>query len=518
MGDTATTYQSGRTKGGRRLAPRHTSLHPNINWCYLFMDNKKYYLFVNREKTGPFTAAEVLWKFSKELSDSKVLIWASYMKDWTPIENCITILKDEANKLKLETEAPEKKKEEPPAKVLAINPISTPPKSELITKSTNPSSYKKKLLTLSIAAAFALIASFYIYYIKYAERSVVGKVFIVQKNAEVRKLAAANIEILTKQEAEKWLAQVKPSVEQKLTIAKQTLEQKVALSSIIKSTAEKLPSKYEHASIQLDNIRLSSFSQYYLWKGFIRQTYSRSTENFDESKARALAAEDSKFSEKKAQILKEWREFTADYEIGENFVNEIDSKIKNDSWYTLKDVIRLSGFPKLKRLAQKITFETNSKLSEQKEELDGFRKATNALIKLPMFYPPSIIKREASAITDGDGQVAIKLPPGDYYVFARYSRELPSETETYFWATQFTVKASNENVFMLQNQNEAFSQDDKCLWPYSIIQSLNEIGKICDNEKKSIEAVSEFFNSKTPTRFVENKITEIEIDEIRNHE
>ena len=86
-------------------------------------------------------------------------------------------------------------------------------------------------------------------------------------------------------------------------------------------------------------------------------------------------------------------------------------------------------------------------------------------------------KIAASTISDDNGEFAISVPRGEYYVFASSSRKVVSETEFYYWASPVKAEVGNPDPLILSNQNliEEIGSNYGNLWQFLNTRPLPKV-------------------------------------------
>jgi hypothetical protein len=109
----------------------------------------------------------------------------------------------------------------------------------------------------------------------------------------------------------------------------------------------------------------------------------------------------------------------------------------------------------VKKKLDKDTQEYSDILNQIKKNSDEIKYYQGA------FYYEGLPSPLFTAKTDADGKFTLKLKPGKYALAAAASREVPGDTEDYYWLIWITVDPKQQNKIMLSNDNFFRSSDIK---------------------------------------------------------
>ena len=302
-------------------------------------------------------------------------------------------------------------------------------------------------IILSLAALLGAVAvfSFYNYYSSRADRSVAGKVLIVLNNSEVRKLALVDIQVLSAVEAKRWFDYASP-------IGYKAIKEGEAAYQLIDRELGVELNKSE--SFITTSLKLKSLGEAALRVRKLQAGGSLMRNDTTASAAKRGTDEVSDGYGKLAYL----------------FQDDIKAMVKDQRFKE----IAVSTAEALNKLESEAT-----SVGWQSERIAGSlsRDAAAALrdiqrVKAAIYMPTSGYSRAAEAISDGDGQFTLKLPPGNYVVFASSRRQLPgNQVELFYWAVKLTVTSDSGNSVILGNQNLE-SNSPECLWPESFATRL----------------------------------------------
>lgn len=307
-----------------------------------------------------------------------------------------------------------------------------------------------KRIVLAVAALLLLASgiAFYQYHSAHAERLVVGKVLVVLKNAEVRKLGLVDIQVLPASEADRWVAQVLPMVS--------------------KALKESEDSYSEAASgLRAEDERLTGFVTTSIG---LRATAEAALRVRKLQSGGSLVRNDTTAEAAKRSI----QDVTAGYsKYAYFFTDDIKKMVKDERFKEIAD----STVKALDRLGSDAL---TARLDGERKCGSISRDATRASkrieeVRASLYLPPSGLKRAGQAISDGDGQFSLRLPPGDYVVFANSSRQLSEKKEeSYYWAVRLVVRPDSDNAIILGNQNLE-SASIEGLWSVGLTSQFDRV-------------------------------------------
>lgn len=270
-----------------------------------------------------------------------------------------------------------------------------------------------------------------------------GKVLIVQRDAQVRKLALVKIEIISRDDALKWVAQAKPEVDAlKERATKFAVTMSGHTQGYVKSIDDFL-AQFERKPERISNLGKSAELVFRL---------------------RHQAVPDDRIEERDSVVNRLLKEINKNHRdlIAEYYSKEI-------STVTAEDCLNLSIrtksiFDKLDEEVSDQASAAREYASEQSSNVESYMKVYQSSVRMWMYETKPVIQKRATALSDGDGQFTVKLPPGEYVAMAKYSRALGVDAgEDYYWAVNFVVGRTGDSELILGNQN-LDGNHPSCLW------------------------------------------------------
>ena len=439
------------------------------------MDNK-YYTHQNGQKNGPMSAADVLQRYAALAPGQTLNVWSPELKDWKPIGECVDFVRADAGA-------------GPSGRAPGVN-------------SSSGSSSKKPLLWVGVVVAILAAVGGAVVFLK--ERAVAaekeraatalqvisGKILIVQKNAEVRKLALVRIDVIRKEDALQWLSTAQPAVDSMVASVRSFIDKSSTNAERLSSESLSLASGFESKASEMGSL---SFNLMALEVGMRQARNGGRVTELDEKR------DDIR---KKITSLAKYlpADFSSQFEAG-----------ANQRVYAQALAAQGRGFGALLREAREVAEKPEKDMSTLARSIRAYSTKFDSDIKELMYSPPVSVKRVASATSDGDGLFALKVPPGEYYAIATSSRHVGSTTEQYYWAMKFIVRAEGDNAIMLGNQNLESSDPAVCLWP---AVTSNEVAKSCarlESEAASLDDALKEYKKSRPDAVVEKATEEAQV-------
>lgn len=430
------------------------------------MDNK-YYTYLDGQKEGPMSAAEVLRRFAALAPGQALNVWSPELKDWKPIGECLDFVKADA----------------------AAGQVRHSP-----AVATSPGkSSKKTALWAGLAVVILSVVGGAVVFLREraaaAEQVVGGKILIVQKNAEVRKLALVKIDVIRKEDALKWLAATLPVADSKLSSAKGFTAK--SLDDIIRTRheANALRSDFGSKAMEMGSL---SFNLITLEAEMRLQRRGASVAGLDERRDRIR---------KQISSLEKYLPdgFSSQFEAG-----------ANERVYAQALAAKGRGFGAVLRAARAAADKPESDIQALAGAIRTYAEKFDSDIMGLMYVPPASIKRVASATSDGDGLFSLKLPPGEYYAIAMSSRQVVGTTEQYYWATRFVVSPQGDNAIMLGNQNLESSDPSVCLWPADLSNGVSTSRNQLEAGAASLDGALKEYKANRPDSVVEKAAADAE--------
>jgi hypothetical protein len=395
---------------------------------------KKYHLFVDGSKSGPFDAEEVLALFAARQGSGPMHLWSAEIGEWAPIERHLQILRAEAADMG-------------PAKPATAGPTAGPANGQSAPPRATESGKTK--IAIITALAIATLAGIFVFWQKHAPQAVQGKILIVQKNAEVRKLALVKVDILDKEQKQKWAAVSKARLNAHLDDTYRSVnllktKSKAALQDIPEMTI-----RYETLSQALFKIGANAILL-----------------NIDRSnRTSALGQKET-----------EWMNVMTEHIKKAKFLLplEIDELVARREFFKIYLAARYDGFRNLESLSKNDGPGKSLALIEFADEAKNLSEAFTETARVIMYSAPQDIVRAGTETSDGDGQFMVKLAPGEYTFIASSSRQVANSEEKYYWAMDFSVVSAGDNKIMLGNQNLE-SGDPRSHWNPEATASVERI-------------------------------------------
>ena len=264
-----------------------------------------------------------------------------------------------------------------------------------------------------------------------------GKVLIVQRDAEVKKLALIELSAVSASDVARWKADINENL-------------RLAVGEIHRVQREASLTESEFREVGEKRI-------------------ANSLECIEKAKEATESARRIWLIERKSEVLrKRFHELLAKAQIPGS--NELIEMAKNENWqdaYTMLTTLSLPEAERINRLASlDYSKQMNAHHEATRKKLDGMRAALDDLIPAPTVKAlPSDIEVHAKDITDDTGSFVLNVLPGDYFIFAEGSRAVFSKTEHYFWAHPIKVPSQESQKCLIGNLNlngESTLKDD--LW------------------------------------------------------
>lgn len=294
-------------------------------------------------------------------------------------------------------------------------------------------------MKLAVSAFALLVLTFlgmFCYNI-FKKEQISGKILIVQKNADVKKLALIEIYAVSEIDVERWKANIND-------------ELRLHVESIHRLQGETLSAESEIRDIGEKRVANSAAS--------IQAT----KESIELARRIWLIDRNSE------PLRKRFRELITTTSIPRNL--EIAQMAKDNNWQDAYTMLLNSALPEAERIDRaassdyKKQLELHRKVSRDK--LAGMIDSLDSLIPAPKISAlPEEINIYATDVTDDTGSFKLRVRPGNYYIFAEGSRSIGAQTEHYFWAHPIVVPSQESEKCLIGNLNlngESTKRDD--LW------------------------------------------------------
>ena len=312
----------------------------------------------------------------------------------------------------------------------------------------NPTPVPNRFSKVAIAVIFlALVLPLVFWgYQLLSYKQINGKVLIVQRNADVKKLALIQISIIDAEDVTRW----KASVNEKLRLAVESIHRFQKDSASEEAEMKELGTK--RVSNAFDCI-------------------GRTSEAIELARKIWLIDRN---SEKLRQRLSE---LLSRGVIPRN--HEVSEQIKTNNWQDAYYLLSTASLPEAMHIHEVAVddFKRNLDAHQEsyKKKVTSMRQGLDYIAPFPTVKSlPKDIKIRAHDVTDETGSFSLQVSPGDYYIFAEGDRMVFSTTEHYFWAHPITVPSQESEKCLMGNLNlngESTIKDD--LW-YELRRTIAE--------------------------------------------
>ena len=421
---------------------------------------KKYHLFVDSSKSGPFDAKEVLALFAARQGSGPMHLWSAEIGEWAPIERHLQMLRAEAAGME-------------PAKPATPGPAAGPANGQSAPPLAAGSGKTK--VAIIAALAIATLAGTFVFWQKHAPQAVQGKILIVQKNAEVRKLALVKVDILDKEQKLRWAAVSKSKLNAHLDDTYRSVNLLKAKSKAALQDIPEMTIRYQTLSQSLFKIGANAILL-----------------NIDRSnRTSALGPKETEWMNEMTEYIKKAKFLLP---------LEIDELVAKREFFKIYLAARYDGFRNLERLSKDDGPGKSLALIELGDEAKSLGEAFTENARVIMYSAPQDIVRAGTETSDGDGQFIVKLAPGEYTFIASSSRQVANSEEKYYWAIDFSVVSAGDNKIMLGNQNLE-SGDPRSHWNPEATASVERIREEITAIKRDITEKIKTY--KSPAKIIE---------------
>lgn len=279
-----------------------------------------------------------------------------------------------------------------------------------------------------------------------AKRQITGKVLIVQRDANVKKLALIELYAVSDADVAKWKDSVAESLRQAVGEIHRTQKEAASAEAEIREIGEK--------------------------------RVANSLACIERTKEAAEAARKIWLIERKSESLRNrFKELVAKEPIPGN--QELTKLMRDDNWQDAYVLLSTSSLPEAERInrlaANDYDKQLQTHLRATRNKLIGMRESLDELIPHPTVNAlPASVEIHAKDVTDDSGSFSLNVLPGDYYIFAEGNRDVFSKTEHYFWAHPVKVPSQESEKCLIGNLNlngESTIKDD--LW-YELRKTIAE--------------------------------------------
>lgn len=296
---------------------------------------------------------------------------------------------------------------------------------------------KNKLMIFGgglLLAAVVVGAGVFLYKTIFSEE-VKGRIMVVQRDAEVKRLALVKIFAVTARDADAWRS---------IIIHK--------YQAILGKQAEfVLTSSQERRIIVSEND--SSIAR-------LEKLLSSAYECRDSAREFWIIDPN--------QPTKKRRFFEIMVMPGFPSAKQIEQQALASRWDNCYETLRNSAIPELELAHTRAVSRKESELkrhdSEASEKLSEFKsERLRCLSYESLTNIPDSVKKVYAGISDDNGEFSIRLPVGDYYLVARGQRRVFDSNEYYYWVRPVSVP-SDESKRCLMGNNNMLGAGDRNLW------------------------------------------------------
>lgn len=181
------------------------------------------------------------------------------------------------------------------------------------------------------------------------------------------------------------------------------------------------------------------------------------------------------------QPLKKRRFFEAMVMNGFPSAKTIEDDALSSKWDRCYEALRIAVVPeleeKLARAESRKVSELNRHDQQLSEKLEEFGAAYSKELSFESLTEiPIDVRVAAEGISDDNGDFALSLPVGEYYLIARGSRRVFDSDEHYYWAHKVTVPSDKAKRCLMGNNN-MMSGPESNMWTdlTTLIKSQKEL-------------------------------------------
>jgi hypothetical protein len=266
---------------------------------------------------------------------------------------------------------------------------------------------------------------------------ITGKVLIVQKNADVKKLALIEIYAVSETDVERWKAKINDELRHCVDSIHSFQGASLSAESEIRDVGDKRMAN-SAASIQATKEAVEVARRIWL------------------------------IDRKSETLRKRFRELVTTGSIPRNL--EFVEMAKAENWQDAYTILSNSALPEAERINRAASSDYKKQLDlhrkVSREKLSEMIKSLDDLIPAPKVNSlPEDVNICATDVTDETGSFKLKVKRGNYYIFAEGSRSTGAQTEHYFWAHPVEVPSQESQKCLIGNLNlngESTNRDD--LW------------------------------------------------------
>ncbi len=294
---------------------------------------------------------------------------------------------------------------------------------------------KLKIASASLAAVCACILMYAVSRALFSKTEISGKIMVVQRNAEVRKLALVKVHVVPSEEAHAW----RDSVSER---CRRILEQSARCRENSESEKMALALDYDTRIRRLESLLGSA------------------TEIRDAAREFWLVDPN--------QPTKKRRFFEVVARDGMPSSKDVEQHAMAAKWDRCYEVLRNGVVPELELSLSSLKDRKDRELrrmdDELKKDLSELRRRFDEATSYDgLTEIPGHLKVAGTVVSDDNGEFSINVPPGDYYLVARGARTVFDKEERYYWAKKVTVP-SDESERCLMGNHSMLDGEEPSLW------------------------------------------------------
>jgi hypothetical protein len=262
-----------------------------------------------------------------------------------------------------------------------------------------------------------------------------GRIMVVQRDAEVKRLALVKVFAVTAKDADNWRSLV---IDKYRSILDRQTEY-LAISSQERRTTV---SENDSSITRLDKLLSSAYEC--------------------RDSAREFWIVDPNQPKKKRRFF--------EIMVMPDFpsAKQIEQEALSSRWEKCYEALRNSVVPELELAHARAVSRKESELkrhdAEVSEKLSEFRSERERCLSYESLTEiPDSVKKVYAGISDDNGDFSIRLPVGDYYLVARSQRRVFDSNEYYYWVRPVSVP-SDESKRCLMGNNNMLGAGDRNLW------------------------------------------------------
>jgi len=310
-------------------------------------------------------------------------------------------------------------------------------------------SKNKLLIALGglLLAAVVVGTGIFLYKSIFSEE-VKGRMMVVQRDAEVKRLALVKVYAITAKDAHAWRSAV---INKYLSIVDKQTEY-VAISSQERRT---IVSENDSSVARLEKLLSSAY------------------ECRDSAREFWIVNPN--------QPTKKRRFFEIMVMPGFPSAKQIEQEALASKWDKCYEALRNSVVPELELAHARAVSRKDSELkkhdSDVSTKLSEFRSERERCLSYESLTDiPDSVNKVYAGISDDNGDFSVRLPVGDYYLVARGQRRVFDSNEYYYWVRPVSVP-SDESKRCLMGNNNMLGAGDRNLWTdlEDLIKSQSEI-------------------------------------------